>query len=228
MSWTLQLVFCASSDCTRRCSSLPPDFIEKLPAGVKLGPDAFNGTSSVLESQALLRRRAQAGYSLNGEGKAAFKEGVESVWVAEEDQGQIMEIVIPEGAKVIVMQAFYRAGVLVPLSSVSIPTTLEEVGKLAFCSCAKLTVIDLSNTKLVKLAERTFHECNSLASVYLPATLEEIDDEAFKSCQKLTGVDLSNTRVAEIGASAFHECSSLLSVFLPATLKKIGSGAFKR
>ena len=163
---------------------------------------------------------------MDGEGKAAFKEGVLTVWVAGEDQGQIKDVVIPEGAKVIVEQAFFKVGA--SLTNVTVPTTLEDMGKSAFSNCKKLTSIDLSNSKIVKITDRTFYECKSLSSVHFPATLEEVGDEAFWTCKQITGIDLSNTRVTKICASAFSECSSLLSVFLPATLKEIGPGAFKR
>ena len=74
---------------------------------------------------------------LDDEGKATFKEGVETIeGVMEEDMEQILEIIIPEGVKKISKFAFgcdkEQKGGCINLVKVTVPATLEEVGEFAF------------------------------------------------------------------------------------------------
>ena len=69
-------------------------------------------------------------FTLDGEGKLVFKEGVETIkQVEEEDQEKIKEVVINEGAKVIGGSAFSGCS---DLTAVSVPSTVVEIGKGAF------------------------------------------------------------------------------------------------
>ena len=117
----------------RSCSSLPPDFIEKLPSSIiKIARDAFKDTP--LHDQCAAQNKQ---YVLDDEGKATFKEGVETIErVMEEDMEQILEIIIPEGVKKISKFAFgcdeKQEGGCINLVKVSVPATLEEVGVWAF------------------------------------------------------------------------------------------------
>ena len=104
----------------------------------KVGAFAFLGTGTAAENQERAKvciEREQ--YSLDAYGRATFKEGVETIErVMEEDMEQIREVIIPEGAKTIAESAFgadgdYEGG-CVNLASISLPTSLEEVGSIAF------------------------------------------------------------------------------------------------
>jgi hypothetical protein len=110
----------------RSCSSLPPDFIEKLPASItKIARDAFEDTPP--HDQCVAWRQQ---YTLDDEGKLVFKEGVETIKeVKEEDRKKIKEIVINSGAKVIGEKAFWWC---VELTAVSVPSTVVEIGSQAF------------------------------------------------------------------------------------------------
>jgi hypothetical protein len=117
----------------RRCSSLPPDFIEKLPSSIiKIARDAFKDTP--LHDQCAAQNKQ---YVLDDEGKATFKEGVETIErVMEEDMEQIREVIVPEGAKTIAESAFGadddEEGGCSNLTKISLPTSLEEIGSMAF------------------------------------------------------------------------------------------------
>ena len=76
-------------------------------------------------------------YTLDDDGKLVVKEGVENVErVMEEDMEQIREVIIPEGAKTIAESAFGEdadeEGGCSNLAKISLPTSLEEVGSMAF------------------------------------------------------------------------------------------------
>jgi hypothetical protein len=90
------------------------------------------GTGTALESQERAKvciEREQ--YSLDAYGRATFKEGVETIKEVEgEDQEEIKEVVINEGASVIGGKAFYYCG---ELTAVSVPSTVVEIGSEAFC-----------------------------------------------------------------------------------------------
>ena len=69
-------------------------------------------------------------YTLDGEGKLEFAEGVETIKrVEQEDKDKIKEVVIIDGTKVIGESAF---GGCKELNAVSVPSTVVEVGKWAF------------------------------------------------------------------------------------------------
>ena len=69
-------------------------------------------------------------YTLDGEGKLVFKEGVETIkQVEEEDREKIKDVIINEGAKVIGGKAFY---ICTELTAVSVPSTVVEIGMAAF------------------------------------------------------------------------------------------------
>ena len=129
--YALAALLCART----RSEKLPSDFIEKLPASVtKIARDAFNGTP--LDHLCFVRHIQLEGvikheqYTLDDEGKLVFKEGVDTIkQVEKEDQKEIKEVVINEGAKVIGEQAFSDCD---ELTAVSVPSTVVEIGSWAF------------------------------------------------------------------------------------------------
>jgi hypothetical protein len=96
----------------------------------KVGACAFLGTGTAAESQERAKvciEREQ--YSLDAYGRATFKEGVETIKkVKGEDREKIKEVIINEGAKVIGKDAFRFC----EFTAVSVPSTVVEIGNLAF------------------------------------------------------------------------------------------------
>ena len=136
-----------------RCSKLPSDFIEKLPASVtKIAEDAFKFTP--LHDQCIAKsiELVSAKYDLDETGTiitfkevwlfvkvdldetgtiVTFKEDVETIeGVARADKEKVVKIIIPEGAKVLAEKAFEGCKLL---AAVTLPQTLEEIGYGAFC-----------------------------------------------------------------------------------------------
>lgn len=134
-----------------------------------------------------------------------------------------------------------------PITSISIPANIKEIGPYAFLHCEKLQEIHLSEG-ITQIAHDCFRECSTLESIKFPTTLTYIGEAAFKKCDMLTDVTIpGNIKVIEsfaflscarlrkvyvqdgieeIRESAFNQCSSLSKVRLPASLKKIEAGAF--
>ena len=140
--------------------------------------------------------------------------------------------------------AFYGAQIV----SATIPNTITEIGKEAFCHCNKLSDIELPDF-LTEIKDGTFESTSSLSYIrtpfrlssigsrafynsgiyqmYLPDTLTSIGDSAFSQCYHLYRVDMS-TGITSIGDKAFQYCSYLETINFPTSLKKIGNKAFYR
>lgn len=108
------------------------------------------------------------------------------------------------------------------LTSVILPNTLTEIGRLAFAGTG-LTSVDIPNS-VISIGQEAFTGCKSLASVTLPANLSSIPYGAFGGTA-LTSVDLPNS-VTSIGDAAFSGCTALTNIVLPEGLKSIGMQAF--
>lgn len=95
---------------------------------------------------------------------------------------------IPEGAVSIGDYAFYSCGAydtwatVYPgcnnFTAVSLPSTLQYLGKSAFSYCQVLKSITIPD-KVKHIYKYTFSQCKRLASVTLPAGIETIEEDAF-------------------------------------------------
>ena len=137
------------------------------------------------------------------------------------------------------------------IKSVTLPSSITDVGYYSFSGCTSLAEVDLSQTKLTSIPNGLFKGCTSLKTIKLPSTITSIGDEAFYDCRSLTNIEgLDKCKIASIGKNAFTRCNSLESVdfsqatfttlddmfyslpklkniTLPETLTSISEGAFK-
>ena len=107
-----------------------------------------------------------------------------------------------------------------------------------------LSVLDLSDAKIVKGGDYYFHTdnyfcytsndkigdyaffgCSRLTSITLPSGVTEIGEDAFWGCSGLTSITLPSG-VTEIGDYAFDSCSGLTSITLPSGVTEISESAF--
>lgn len=102
-------------------------------------------------------------------------------------------ISIPESVTAIGDFAFYDCKDLV---AVSADKKLATLGKGAFSNCVKLKEVNLANSSITQLPERTFAGCSALKTPGLPAALESIGAEAF-SGTSLTSVSLGSVKKLE-------------------------------
>ena len=110
-------------------------------------------------------------------------------------------------------------------------------------TAGKLSMLDLSEAKIVKggdryfsgyncytsndeIGEYAFIGCSVLTSLNLPASITSIGESAFQNCRGLTSLNLP-AGITRIGKSAFLGCSGLTSLNLPAGITKIGFAAFE-
>ena len=87
------------------------------------------------------------------------------------------------------------------LKTVTLPSTIESIGKLAF------------------------GYCTSLRKVEIPDYVTVIDNEAFTGCSALASVQIGKS-VETIGDYAFFGCTGLASLHVPESVKTIGENAF--
>lgn len=101
------------------------------------------------------------------------------------------------------------------LTEVTLPDTIEEIGRAVFDHCVKLEKIDLPE-KLLKMGDSAFSRCESLLTIEIPETIEKIVEGTFFECKKLEKIAFSN-KVTEIRENAFKDCVVLKDVYYAGT-----------
>ena len=109
------------------------------------------------------------------------------------------------------------------IRTVTLPPSLQTIGKRAFQGCDSLVSINLENVK--KIGAYAFNSCDLLKSVDL-SSLFFIDEYTFKSCYALESVKISE-KTTSIGYDAFGYCERLFSVVIPDGVESIGDNAFE-
>ncbi len=130
------------------------------------------------------------------------------------------------------------------LTSITIPSTIESIGGVAFhgCSelktvifdefdagsrltelpsgvfnkCAKLETVDIPDS-VRTIGYRAFSDCSLLDNVSLPHNLKEIMNYAFAGCANLESIDMTTHGGFSVYANAFASCPSLTSLATPET-----------
>ena len=111
------------------------------------------------------------------------------------------------------------------LSSVSLPSSLKEIGVSAFWDCHNLSSVSIPDGVEV-IENGAFSFCSELSSVSLPKNLKKIGSSCFWGCSKLTHLTIPEG-VTEISMRALSGMDGLQSISLPSTLDVIRSSAFK-
>lgn len=159
----------------------------------------------------------------------------------------ITEIIVEEGVTRIGNYAFVYAGIgdLEKDISVSLPSTLEEIGEGAFynTTLSEVTLPDglktigeqaFYNTRLTTITipdsvtgigKSALGDCNSLKTAVLSEALTEIPGGLFDYCTRLERIDIPE-RVTKVGNAAFRGCITLRSISFPEHITEIGYNLF--
>ena len=182
-----------------------------IPNGVSGIPDRTFSNSSVSSITIPSSIKSIGNYSFGGcnLGSITFSEGLES---------------IGDGA----------FGGNKQLESVSIPSTVTQIGANPFRSCEKLQRVEVKDGNSVYDSR---NNCNAVvesasnklvigcSSTTIPNDILIIGSESFYGNKDLTSITIPSS-VSVIESYAFNECRNLTTVILPNTITSIGRSAF--
>ena len=112
------------------------------------------------------------------------------------------------------------------ITSVSIPSSVKDIGYYAFNSCDALATVTFNGSNLKTIGYDAFNYCQKLTSVSLPSSVTSIGGYAFYHCDALTTVTFNGSNLKTIGNYAFYYCKKLTSVSLPSSVTTIGNSTF--
>ena len=129
-------------------------------------------------------------------------------------------VLLPEGLK-------YVAGFgSTKITSVTFPSTLEEIGASAFSGCESL-MTEVSFPESVRIIGASAFTGSAIqGNLLLPHNLESLGSYAFQACSGLTGSLVIPDRIRVIPLSAFSRCGFSGTLTLPDGLEEIQSQAF--
>ena len=110
------------------------------------------------------------------------------------------------------------------LTSLTIPSSVTEIGSYAFEDCSGLTSLTIPSS-VTSIGWYAFEGCSGLTSLTIPSSVTEIGRETFMGCSGLTSLTIPSS-VTSIGWSAFSGCSGLTSLTIPSSVTSICYYAF--
>ncbi|MDE7208510.1 MAG: leucine-rich repeat protein [Clostridia bacterium] len=110
------------------------------------------------------------------------------------------------------------------LTSIVIPSSITSIGESAFAYCSRLTSIDIPSS-VTSIGSAAFYNCSSLTSIEIPSSVTSVGEWAFYNCSSLTSIEIPSS-VTSIGEWAFYTCSGLTSIEIPNSVTSIGENAF--
>ena len=112
------------------------------------------------------------------------------------------------------------------ITSISLPSTIQSIGKSAFENCTKLAALDFQQLPNLQIIGENAFKNSGLNSIELPNSVNTIEKGAFEN-NKLKKVDFQNTRnLQTLKENTFRGCS-IENILLPESIKEIGPSAFE-
>ncbi len=110
------------------------------------------------------------------------------------------------------------------LKSISLPNSIQVIGKFAFGYCNIKSLTIPSSLKTIELG--AFFYCD-ITSLFIPKTVEKIDASAFSGCDKLTTLTIEEGSKVVIGLRAFELTKKLSSISFPNSITELAADAFR-
>ena len=108
--------------------------------------------------------------------------------------------------------------------NVTIPSTVEVIGRGAFEENKEVELVVLSNS-VTRIESYAFWGCDNLDTVVLGRGLSEVGDYAFAKCTGLEQISIPSN-VTSIGIQAFGDCGNLQDISIPKETTAIHDSAF--
>ena len=137
-----------------------------------------------------------------------------------EKNAEKFEVVVPDGVQEIADNVFEAK----PVTRVTLPDSVEYIGRYAFANCQVLTSVNLPGS-VKEISDYAFYN-TAIESVEIPESVSIIWDRAFANNAYLTSVKLSAS-LEHIRDYAFENCAALTEVILPEGLAGLGVGTFR-
>lgn len=113
------------------------------------------------------------------------------------------------------------------LTKVSLPNSVESIGKGSFSDCINLVEVNLPSS-LKKIDDYLFMKCKSLKKIEIPKNVASIGLCSFSDCSSLSDVIFQeNCSLTKIGECAFNKCEALKEIKIPSSVTEIAPNAFK-
>ena len=111
------------------------------------------------------------------------------------------------------------------LTSLTIPSSVTEIGSYAFEDCSGLTSLTIPSS-VTSIGWYAFEGCSGLTSLTIPSSVTSIGYYAFSGCSGLTSLTIPSC-VTSIDDNAFSGCSGLTSIYVyPEKVPILGTGVF--
>ncbi len=133
-------------------------------------------------------------------------------------------VVLEEGVKEVRATGTILHGFNSSVENITLPDSLEVIGKGAFANTKIKEIIIPSNVK--EIGREAFSNCAGITSVIIPSKCRSIGARAFLDCPGLYQVTLSEG-VENIGENAFTR-TSIEEIRFPKSMKTVGKNAFYR
>lgn len=111
------------------------------------------------------------------------------------------------------------------LSDVFLPNSINRIGDQAFAGCEELVSINLP-TSLHSIGTKAFYNCPKLTEIVIPGSLKSVSEETFSYCKSLLKVTIQDG-VENISRHTFYNCSKLENINFPSSLRTIDEEAFR-
>ena len=142
------------------------------------------------------------------------------------------DLSLAEGLKTFASTVNYTNGAFVgctSLESVTIPSTVAEIGNTTFYGCSALTTVVFRDSSEVRMTigREAFSGTALSGALSVPAKVSAIGEAAFE------GTPISALTIAEgeylkaVGEAAFSSCAYLTAVTIPGNVETIGANAFR-
>ena len=93
------------------------------------------------------------------------------------------------------------------MTSLTIPSSVTEIGESAFIGCSGLTSLTIPSG-VTSIGNYAFAGCSGLTSLILPSSVTWIGDEAFRGCSSLTSIYAYLEKIPKLGSNVFTGCNA--------------------